>query len=287
MAGTTSESLGSGRRPGPDGSSPSSRIDPTVPHAARRYDYWLGGKDNFAADRESGDAVAAAYPAIRTTVIENRRFLQRATRHLAAEAGVRQFLDIGTGIPTSPNVHEIAQATTPESRVVYVDNDPIVLAHARALLTSAPEGATAYVDADLRDPERILEHPDVLATLDLTRPVGLMLVAVLHFLRDSDDPYGVARRLIEAIPSGSYVAISHATTDLVPQHIADTAAPATTTSMIDMAFRTRDQFAAFFDGLDLIAPGVTPVTEWRPEDQPEQRTPVAQASMYAAVARKP
>ena len=287
MAGTTSESLGSGRPPAPEDVSPSSRIDPTVPHAARRYDYWLGGKDNFAADRESGDAVAAAYPAIRTTVIENRRFLQRATRHLAAEAGVRQFLDIGTGIPTSPNLHEIAQATAPESRVVYVDNDPIVLAHARALLTSAPEGATAYVDADLRDPERILEHPDVLATLDLTRPVGLMLVAVLHFLRDSDDPYGVARRLIEAIPSGSYVVISHATTDLVPRHIAATAAPTTTTSMIDMAFRTRDQFAAFFDGLDLIAPGVTPVTEWRPEDRPEQRTPVAQASMYAAVARKP
>ncbi|MGC1213065.1 MAG: SAM-dependent methyltransferase [Micromonospora sp.] len=287
MTGTTSESLGSGGRPEADEGSPSSRIDPSVPHAARRYDYWLGGKDNFAADRESGDAVAAAYPAIRTTVIENRRFLQRATRHLAVEAGVRQFLDIGTGIPTSPNLHEIAQAAAPESRVVYVDNDPIVLAHARALLTSAPEGVTAYVDADLRDPERILRHPEVLAALDLTRPVGLMLVAVLHFLRDSDDPYGVTRRLIEAIPSGSYVVISHATTDLVPRHIAATATPTTRTSMIDMAFRSRDEFAAFFDGLDLIAPGVSPVTEWRAEDLPEQRTPVAQASMYAAVARKP
>ncbi|SCL32934.1 S-adenosyl methyltransferase [Micromonospora rhizosphaerae] len=286
MADTASESLESGRQARPD-APPSSRIDPTMPHAARRYDYWLGGKDNFAADRASGDAVAAAYPAIRTTVIENRRFMHRATRHLATAGRIRQFLDIGTGIPTSPNMHEVAQHIAPGSRVVYVDNDPIVLAHARALLTSAPDGATAYVDADLRDPERILHHPDLRATLDLTRPVGLMLVAILHFLRDSDDPYGVTRRLIEAIPSGSYVVISHATTDLVPRHIAATAASTTATSMIDMAFRTRDQFESFFDGLELIPPGISPVTEWRPEDPPEQRTPAVQASMYAAVARKP
>lgn len=287
MADTTSQSLGSGGRPPADDVPPSARIDPTVPHAARRYDYWLGGKDNFAADRESGDAVAAAYPAIRTTVIENRRFMQRATRHLTEQAGIRQFLDIGTGIPTSPNMHEVAQGVAPESRVVYVDNDPIVLAHARALLTSAPEGATAYVDADLRDPDRILGHPDLRATLDLTRPVALMLVAILHFLPDGDDPYGVTRRLVEALPSGSYLVISHATTDLVPRHIAATAAPSAATSMIDMAFRTRDQFASFFDGLELIPPGISPLTEWRPDDPPEQRTPAAQASMFAAVARKP
>lgn len=267
--------------------SPSSRIDPSVPHPARRYDYWLGGKDNFAADRQSGDAVAAAYPAIRTTAIENRRFLQRATRYLAATAGIRQFLDIGTGIPTSPNIHEIAQGVAPESRVVYVDNDPIVLAHARALLTSSPEGGTAYVDADLRDPERILSHPDVRATLDFDRPVGLMLVAILHFLTDADDPYAITRRLVDALPSGSYLVISHATTDLVPRDIAATAAPVTATSMIDMAFRTREQIAAFFAGLDLVPPGISPITEWQPDDPPEARTPVAQASMYAAVARKP
>ncbi|MFF5173588.1 SAM-dependent methyltransferase [Micromonospora sp. NPDC000089] len=270
-----------------DDAPPSARIDPTVPHAARRYDYWLGGKDNFAADRASGDAVAAAYPAIRTTVIENRRFMRRATRHLAAEAGIRQFLDIGTGIPTSPNMHEIAQDAAPGARVVYVDNDPIVLAHARALLTSAPGGATAYIDADLRDPERILKHPDLLATLDLDRPVGLMLVAILHFLTDADDPYGIVRRLVEALPPGSYLTVSHATTDLVPGHVAATAAPSTATSQIDMAFRTRDEFAAFFDGLELVPPGITPVTEWRADDPPQRRTPVAQASMYAAVARKP
>ncbi|MEV0804912.1 SAM-dependent methyltransferase [Micromonospora sp. NPDC050200] len=275
----------SGVRPVPE--QPSSRIDPSVPHPARRYDYWLGGKDNFAADRQSGDAVAAAYPAIRTTVIENRRFMHRATRYLAETAGVRQFLDIGTGIPTSPNMHEIAQGVTSESRVVYVDNDPIVLSHARALLISAPQGATAYVDADLRDPERILAHSDVRATIDFDRPVGLMLVAILHFLTDADDPYGITRRLVEALPSNSYVVISHATTDLVPRNIAATAAPVTTTSMIDMAFRSRDQFAGFFDGLELVEPGISPVTEWRPDDPPEQRRPAAQASMYAAVARKP
>jgi hypothetical protein len=263
------------------------RIDPTVPHAARRYDYWLGGKDNFAADRESGDAVATAYPAIRTTVIENRRFMHRATRYLADEAGIRQFLDIGTGIPTSPNLHEVAQSISPDSRVVYVDNDPIVLAHARALLTSAPEGATAYVDADLREPDRILRNEDLLATLDLTRPVGLMLVAILHFLVDDDDPYGLTRTLIDAIPSGSYMAISHVTLDFVPPHLAATAAPVTKQSQIDMSFRTGEQFAAFFDGLELVEPGITPVTEWRPEDPPEKRTPAGQATMYGAVARKP
>ncbi|MEU2610995.1 SAM-dependent methyltransferase [Micromonospora sp. NPDC007271] len=281
MAETTS-----GVRPVPE-QPPSARIDPSVPHPARRYDYWLGGKDNFAADRRSGDAVAAAYPAIRTTVIENRRFMQRATRYLAGTAGIRQFLDLGTGIPTSPNMHEIAQGIAADSRVAYVDNDPIVLAHARALLTSTPEGATAYVDADLREPERILNDPEVRATIDFDRPVGLMLVAILHFLTDVNDPHGITRRLIEALPSGSYVVISHATTDLVPREVAATAAPVTTTSMIDMAFRTRGEVAAFFDGLELVPPGISPITEWHSDAPPEHRTPAAQASMYGAVARKP
>ncbi|WP_046563255.1 SAM-dependent methyltransferase [Micromonospora sp. HK10] len=266
---------------------PSSRIDPSVPHAARRYDYWLGGKDNFAADRKSGDAIAAVYPAIRTTVIENRRFMHRATRYLAGSAGIRQFLDIGTGIPTSPNLHEVAQGVAPESRVVYVDNDPIVLAHARALLTSSPAGATAYVDADLRDPERILAHPTVRSTIDFDRPIGLTMVAILHFLTEADDPYAITRRLVDALPSGSYVVISHATTDLVPREIATAAAPATTSSMIDMAFRDRDEFGAFFTGLELVEPGIAPITEWHPEEPADQRVPAAQASMYAAVARKP
>jgi len=169
---------------------------PRNAHPARRYDYWLGGRDNFAADRESGDAIAAAFPAIRTAVVENRSFLRRTVRFLAAERGVRQFLDLGTGIPTSPNVHEIVQAVAPESRVVYVDNDPIVLAHRRALLTSSPEGATAYIDADLRTPETILDDPGLRATIDLSRPVALVLVAVVHFVPDEDDPHGLVARLV-------------------------------------------------------------------------------------------
>ncbi|MFC4108695.1 SAM-dependent methyltransferase [Micromonospora zhanjiangensis] len=263
------------------------RIDPTVPHPARRYDYWLGGKDNFAADRHSGDAVAAAYPAIRTTAIENRRFMHRATRQLAAGAGIRQFLDIGTGIPTRPNLHEVAQSVAPDTRVVYVDNDPIVLNHARALLASNPKGATAYVDADLRQPDRILTDDELLATLDLTRPVGLMLVAILHFLVDHDEAYRVVRTLVDALPSGSHLVISHATTDLVPPRVAASAAPTSDASQIRMSFRTRDQIAAFFDGLELLPPGVSPITEWRPDARSAGRTPVDQASMYGAVARKP
>jgi hypothetical protein len=167
---------------------PSPPFDTSVPHPARRYNYWLGGKDNFAADRESGDAVAAAFPTVRIAAIENRRFLGRAVSFLAQEAGIRQFLDIGTGIASANNTHEVAQSIAPESRIVYVDNDPIVLTHARALLTSTAEGATAYIDADLRNPGRILSDSHLEATLNLSEPVGLILVAILHFIRDEDDP---------------------------------------------------------------------------------------------------
>src|SRR5215218_10011905 len=188
-------------------------INTSVAHPARRYDYWLGGKDNFPADREAGEAVAAVFPSVRIGVLENRRFMCRVVRFLARELGIRQFLDIGTGIPTSPNVHEVVQAVDPASRVVYVDNDPIVLVHARALLTSSPEGATAYIDADLREPEKILNHPDLLRTLDLSQPTGLLLVAILHFIMDADDPYGVVGRLVGAMPSGSHLVVSHVTAD--------------------------------------------------------------------------
>src|SRR5580704_3325728 len=180
-----------------------SQIDTTVAHSARRYDYWLGGKDNFAADRESGDAIAAAFPSVRIAVIENRRFVRRATAFLAGHAGIRQFLDIGTGIATSPNVHEIAQGITPASRVVYVDNDPIVLAHARALLASSPQGATAYLDADVRDPDKIIGNAELREIFDLSQPVALMLAAILHFIRDEDDPYGIVARLVSILPEGS------------------------------------------------------------------------------------
>src|SRR4029450_5531810 len=184
-------------------------INTSVAHPARRYDYWLGGKDHFPADREAGEAVAGVFPSLPSGVLETRRFMCRAVRFLARELGIRQFLDLGTGIPTSPNVHEVVQAVDPASRVVYVDNDPIVLVHARALLTSSPEGATAYIDADLREPEKILNHPELLRTLDLSQPTGLLLVAVLHFIMDADDPYGVSGRMRRAVPSRRQLVGSH------------------------------------------------------------------------------
>ncbi|MER5337788.1 SAM-dependent methyltransferase [Micromonospora sp. NPDC002717] len=268
---------------------PSDRIDTSVAHPARRYNYWLGGKDNFQADRDSGDAVAAAFPTIRTAALENRRFLQRAVRHLAREAGIRQFLDIGTGIPTADNTHEVAQAAAPESRVVYVDNDPIVLAHARALLNSSAEGATAYIDADLRDPEKILRHPDLLRTIDLSRPVALMLVAILHFVPDGDDPYAVVARLLEALPPGSYLAASHATYDHLPPEIAREARAAGRGGGPHgvISLRSLAEFTRFFDGLEVVEPGVTSVAEWRAEGAPLPRPTAAEVSMYGAVARKP
>ncbi|MGB2569975.1 SAM-dependent methyltransferase [Micromonospora citrea] len=268
---------------------PSDRIDTSVAHPARRYNYWLGGKDNFQADRESGDAMAERFPTIRISALENRRFLQRAVGYLAREAGIRQFLDIGTGIPTADNTHEVAQRIAPESRVVYVDNDPIVLAHARALLTSSPEGATAYIDADLRDPEKILHHPDLRRTIDLSRPVALMLVAILHFVPDSDDPYAAVRRLLDALPPGSYLAASHATHEYLPPQIAEEAKAAAKGGgphgIINL--RTLEEFTGFFAGLDVVEPGIRSVAEWRAESEPQPRPSVVEVSMYGGVARKP
>ncbi|GHJ16300.1 SAM-dependent methyltransferase [Micromonospora sp. AKA38] len=280
----TSETSGTATEPG----HPADRIDTSVAHPARRYNYWLGGKDNFQADRESGDAMAAAFPTIRLSALENRRFLRRAVRHLAAEAGIRQFLDIGTGIPTADNTHEVAQAADPRARVVYVDNDPIVLAHARALLTSSPEGATAYLDADLRDPEKILAHPDLRRTLDLSEPVALMLIAVLHFVPDPDDPYGTVARLLDALPAGSYLVASHATHDHLPAPLANEArAAARGGPHGTINLRGRDEFVRFFDGLDMVEPGVCSVAEWRADGEPEPRPSAADVSMYGGVARKP
>jgi hypothetical protein len=258
------------------------RIDTSVAHPARRYDYWLGGKDNFAADRESGDAIAAKFPAIRTAVVENRRFLRRAVTFLAESASIRQFLDIGTGLPTANNTHEVAQAIAPESRIVYVDNDPLVLVHARALLTSSAEGATAYVDADLREPEKILNDPDLRRTLDFSQPVALMLIATLHFIPEEDDPYAIVRRLVDALPAGSYLVISHATSDyLPPELVADISSGRHGQGRL----RTEAEFSRFFDGLQLVAPGVAPVAEWRAEDEPQPRPTAAETAMYAGVAR--
>jgi S-adenosyl methyltransferase len=252
-------------------------FDITRAHPARVYDYWLGGKDNYEADREAGDQVIEAMPSILPTVRANRAFLGRAVRHLVTEAGVRQFLDVGTGLPTNENTHQIAQGIAPASRIVYVDNDPIVLAHARALLDSSPEGATAYLDADIRDPEKILH--DAARTLDFGQPVALITLLVLHFIPDADDPWGIVSRLVDAVPSGSYLVMSHGTLDFDPG-----GGPGTDrynervpTQMIP---RPRAEIARFFDGLDLIEPGLVALADWRAE--PGQMGHIA----YAAVGRK-
>ncbi|WP_432841072.1 SAM-dependent methyltransferase [Dactylosporangium sp. CA-092794] len=267
----------------------SDRIDTTTPHPARRYNYWLGGKDNFAADRASGDAIATVYPAIRTAARENRAFLQRAVRFLAAEAGVRQFLDIGTGIPTADNTHEVAQSIAPASRIVYVDNDPIVLTHARALLTSTPEGATAYIDADLRSPASILHHETLRRTLDFDRPIALMLIAIVHFLFDEDKPYETVGALVAGLPSGSYVGMSHGTGDLVPRAQRERAEAEIRAGRlrVDAVARSKEDVARFFTGLELLEPGIVPISQWRPTVPEEDRPPLADASLYGVVARVP
>ncbi|MGW4946472.1 SAM-dependent methyltransferase [Actinoplanes sp. NPDC004185] len=255
----------------------------TRPHPARRYDYWLGGKDNFQADREAAEAIAAVFPHIRTAARENRAFMQRAVSHLAAEIGIRQFLDIGTGLPTANNVHDVAQRIAPESRIVYVDNDPLVLTHARALLTSSEQGATAYIDADVRDPEKILRDPAVRETLDWSKPVALLLVAVLHFVEDSEDPYGIVARLVDELPAGSYLVLSHATFDpLDPETIA---AMNAVNEGIKPRFspRTLAEVSRFFEGLDLLEPGIVSVSDWRPVGDGPRPGP-AEATGYGAVA---
>jgi O-methyltransferase involved in polyketide biosynthesis len=262
-------------------------IDPTKPHPARRYDYWLGGKDNFAADRESAETLAAGFPTIRLAALENRKFLQRAVRYLVAEAGIRQLLDIGAGLPSAGNVHEVAQGIAPESRVLYVDNDPIVLAHARALLNSTPEGATAYLDADLREPEKILRSPELARTLDLSKPTALILVAVMHFIVDDEEAYRLVDTLRKELAPGSYLVMTNATTDYLPEERREMVAEADKKSGVPFRTRTAEEFARFFDGLELLEPGVGSIVEWRPSVPPEQRPAPEDVSIHGAVARVP
>jgi hypothetical protein len=269
-----------------DTASPASKLDTSVAHPARRYNYWLGGKDNFAADRMSGDQVAAVFPTVKQAALENRKFLQRAVGFLAGEAGIRQFLDIGTGLPTVDNTHEVAQRIAPQSRIVYVDNDPLVMAHARALLTSSAEGKGAYIERDLREPGSILDAPELHSTLDIRQPVGLMLVAILHFVRDFEDPYGIVARIVDALPSGSYVVMSHGTYDGVPAATVERLEQANAASGGQSRPRSRDEFAQFFTGLELVDPGIVPVGEWR--QSPDTRPPDPDdICMYGAVARIP
>ena len=264
---------------------PVPEIDTSRPHAARMYDYFLGGKDHFAADRVGGDQVLAAFPSMRTAARENRAFLGRAVRYLAEEAGVRQFLDIGTGLPTVSNVHEVAQGIAPASRVVYVDNDPLVLAHARALLASGPEGRTAYIHADLRDPQAILDHPVTRDVLDFTQPIALMLVAILHLIEDDDKPGDIVATLLDGLPPGSYLVASHGTAQHVPAAGA-AATRALRESGVTFQLRDSETFARMaFAGLDLVPPGVVPVSEWRSEEK-GPRPRLAEVGYYGGIGRK-
>jgi hypothetical protein len=254
-------------------------FDTNVPHIARIYDYWLGGKDNFAADREAAEIAMAATPTIAPGVQANRRFLGRAVRHMT-EAGVRQFLDVGTGIPAVDNTHEVAQSIAPEASVVYVDNDPIVLAHARALLTSTT-GPTAYIDADARDTGKILA--EAADTIDFSQPVGVMLMAILHCLPDEDDPGAIVAALLGACPPGSFLALSHPARDQVA--IALKAESSLSKSMGQkVTFRSHDEVAALAAGLDLVEPGVVPVQEWHPDSVRDLNSPPT--AMWGLVARK-
>jgi hypothetical protein len=261
-------------------------IDTSRPHPARMYDYYIGGKNHFAADRRTADKALAKWPAGRTGLRENRKFLGRAVRYLAEEAGIRQFLDIGSGLPATDNVHEVAQRFAPAARVVYVDNDPLVLAHARALLVGLPEGRTAYVQADLREPASILSHPATRETLDFGRPVALMLVAVLHFLREADKPEKVVETLLDALPPGSYLAASHMTLEHDPDAVGG-GQRIYLDAGIPMHARDSDEFARLaFGGLEVVPPGVVLVSEWRPDASGPRPTP-AEVSCYGGIGRKP
>jgi hypothetical protein len=270
----------------PEADDPVPAIDTSRPHAARVYDYYLGGKDNFAADREMAQTAQASWPAIRTSARENRAFLGRAVRFLAGEAGIRQFLDIGTGLPSANNVHEVAQSTDPSCRVVYVDNDPLVLTHARALLTSGPQGRTAYIHADLRQPEEILAHPVTRDVLDFTQPIALMLVGILHLVPDEDNPRDIMTTLLDALPPGSYLTASHGTAEYSP---VETAGAVRAFREAGVPFQPRDSgtFTRLaFTGLELVPPGVVLTSEWRPEGDGPRAMP-AEVNTNGGVARKP
>jgi hypothetical protein len=269
--------------PGTSGRTRPLPFDPSVAHQARMYDYLLGGKDNYAADREAVEAALKIYPDLAFTARANRAFLGRAVRYLAADAGMRQFLDVGTGIPTAGNTHEIAQAIAPESRVVYVDYDPIVLAHARALLTSSDVGATEYIDADLRDTGTILAQAGQI--LDFSRPVGITLVAILHAIPDSDNPYGIVSRLMDAVPSGSYIALSHPGLDLLDPDTRELMENFATSMAAGQRYtlRSQGQVARFFDGTDLVEPGLVRVEEWHPDPSDGD---TGRSFLWCAVGRK-
>jgi len=257
-------------------------------HGARIYDYILGGKDNYAADREAAEGSLLVWPALRTHMLANRAFMHRVGRTLARDYGIRQFLDIGTGIPTAPNLHEVVQEVDPSARVVYTDNDPLVLAHARALMVGSAEGRTAYVAADMRDPQGIVGAPEFGDTLDLNEPIGLLLIAIVHFIEDDDEAYRVVRQVVDVLPPGSFLAMSIATDEFDPIPLAEVQRKYYEYGEI-LKFRNRAQALRFFDGLEIIEPGLVQVHKWRPDNSGVGMAPIADAdvAMYGAIARKP
>jgi S-adenosyl methyltransferase len=259
-----------------------SGYDTTVAHPARVYNYWLGGKDNFEADREVGEQTKAAYPGIVSGVRAQRVFLAEAVRYLVTRAGVRQFLDVGTGLPVADNTHEVAQSLAPESRVVYVDNDPMVLAHARALLASAPEGGCAYLDADLRDTAKVLRAASGL--LDFGQPIAVMLIGILHLIPDADDPAGIVARLVAALPTGSWLAVAHPASDVARDEVATMTDRYNRGVATAATLRTHAEISAFFSGTDLLPPGVVQYHQWHPGEP--ARDAEGEVAAYCGLGRK-
>ncbi|HEY6500009.1 MAG TPA: SAM-dependent methyltransferase [Streptosporangiaceae bacterium] len=267
-----------------DGTAAPAGLDTTVSHSARIWNYWLGGNDNFAVDREAGDRVAEMLPIIVIQARADRAFLGRAVRHLAGEVGIRQFLDLGAGLPTADNTHEVAQRVAPEARIVYVDNDPMVLSYGRGLLVSTPEGACDFIDADLREPDKILAA--AARTLDFSQPVALLLFGVLHHIPDTDQARDIVRQLVGALTPGSYLAVNHSTSAVSGAAMEDAVAHWNRVGTPTMTLRTPAQIGRFFDGLELLEPGVVPCSQWRAEPGPRgaQPDPVDE---FSGVARKP
>ncbi len=258
-------------------------FDPAVPSPARMWNYWLGGKDNFAADRELAERVLEVMPSMPLIARAARLFLIDAVYQLATAHGIRQFIDVGTGLPTADNTHDVAQRAAPDSRIVYVDHDPVVFTHAQALLTSGPDGTTDYLQADLRDADTILNG--AARTLDLSRPVAVLLIAVLHFIPDADDPRAIVARLMDAVPSGSYLVMAHAASDIAPEASAEMARRYNKMSSAPITPRNREQVAHFFDGLDLLPPGLVPISQWGLVDRIDAT--VGGLVGYCAIGRKP
>ncbi|GLZ06262.1 hypothetical protein Acsp03_37280 [Actinomadura sp. NBRC 104412] len=274
-----------GDSPSPEQASQQPKLDITVPHTARVWNYWLGGKDNYDADRRLGDQIQALIPDIVASARADREFLWRAVTHLVGEAGIRQLLDLGTGLPTAANTHQVAQGIAPDCRIVYVDNDPLVLVHAKALLTSSPEGATDYIEADVRDPDTVLAG--AAGTLDFTRPVAIMMLGILNFIVDDDQAHDVVRRFLDAVPPGSHLAIAHPTGEVNGEAAQRAVDMSNEAGVAPMCLRSREQLAGFFEGLELLEPGVVSCSRWRPAVTEAGGGLPPEVYQFCAVGRKP